>query len=237
MVALLAQPSNAVAACIASSATALTVASIATARPAAAFGSYMSASVAGYCLRRGVLHRWPNDGPPLGAGEVFKRHFEYEAGWHEPDWSPLSGRLYFAAHVFLWLTVFQPVYPVLELALFPMDKASFWFYYPKARGAGLIIDSCALRRAGARGNGAQTLRLDWHRFDLNVGKKYPAPNPGHHPPSVRCNLPHIDLPQRRPGIRHWPWRQHTSELKWLLPKPPPDAEGAIATNAGRKKSR
>ena len=53
-----------------------------------------------------------------------------------------------------WLLLFQSAYPVLELALFPMDAAAFWFYYPKARGCGLVIDSRALRRDGNRGNRA-----------------------------------------------------------------------------------
>ena len=44
-----------------------------------------------------------------------------------------------------------------------MDRACFWFYYPKARGCGLVIDSRALRRDGNRGNRAQVFRLDWHR--------------------------------------------------------------------------
>tara|TARA_B100000795_G_C22676662_1_gene390065 strand:- start:212 stop:457 length:246 start_codon:yes stop_codon:yes gene_type:complete len=63
--------------------------------------------------------------------------------------------------------------------------------------------------------------LSDRRFEVNVGKKYPPPNTGHHPPRVLCNLPHIDLPQRRPGVRHWPWRQRTAQLMWLLPRPAP----------------
>ena len=215
--------SNAVAACVAGSAAVGAVATAAAARPVAAASSYLVASVAGYCCRRGCLHRWPHptgDGARLGAAEVLRRHLTYEDGWHLPDGSPLLGRLLHLLHVVCWLALFQPIYPLLELALYPLDAAAFWFYYPKARGAGLIVDSRALRRGGKRGNGAQIFRLDWHRFELNVGKKYPAPNPGHHPPSVLCNLPHVDLPQRRPGIRHWPWRQHTTRLKWFLPRPP-----------------
>ena len=67
----------------------------------------------------------------------------------------------------------------------------------------------ARRRAGLRGTKAQVFRLDWHRFELNVGERYPSPNPGRHKPSVRCNLPHVDLPQR--NVRHWPWRQHLND--------------------------
>ena len=183
--------------------------------PVAAPICYMTASVASYCLRRGLLHSWPGGGR-LGAAEVLRRHLAYENDWNTAA-RPLEGRMLHLLHVAIWLGVFTPVYPVLEAALYPFDLAAFWFYYPKARGCGLVIDSRKLRRSGARGNRAQVFRLDWHRFDLNVGKAYPLPNKGRHPPSVVCNLPHIDLPQH--SLRHWPWRQHTSALMRLLPRP------------------
>jgi len=194
---------------------------VASTKPVAALGSYMTFSVAGYCLRRGVLHKWPYNSPAgstsLGAAEVLRRHLIYEKEWHAPAGAPALGRLTHLCHILVWLLVFQPIYPLLEVILFPFDKSAFWFYYPRARGSGLVIDSRMLRRAGKRGNAAQTLRLDFHRFEINVGKPYPPPNTGRHPPSVLCNLPHLDLPQR--GVRHWPWRQHTGWLMWLLPRP------------------
>ena len=198
-------------------------AGVATAKawPGAA-ASYMACSTASYCLRRGLLHRWPGaESSSLGAAEVLRRHLEYEADWHLPSTSPTLGRLTHFGHVLLWLFLFQPLYPLLELVLYPFDLAAFWFYYPRARGSGLIIDSRRRRRSGKRGNAAQVFRLDWHRFELNVGRAYPPPNTGRHPPSVACNLPHIDLPQN--GVRHWPWRQHTDRLMPLLPKPSAEA--------------
>jgi len=227
---------NAVAAVCLGSSAAVGAAATVVARPAVAAGSYLTASVAGYCLRRGCLHRWPTEGGggQLGAAEVLRRHLAYEADWHLPDGSPRLGRLLHLLHVAFWLLLFQSAYPVLELALFPMDAAAFWFYYPKARGCGLVIDSRALRRDGNRGNRAQIFRLDWHRFELNVGKKYPAPNTGHHPPRVLCNLPHIDLPQHRPCVRHWPWRQRTAQLMWLLPRSPPAPPSTCILEIPRK---
>jgi hypothetical protein len=206
-----------------------------------AAASYLTFSVASYCLRRGMLHKWPNGGSAIGAAEVLRRHVEYDRDWHLRSHST-SGRLAHAGHVLLWLLLFQPVYPLLEVFLFPFDKAAFWFYCerghryhgtappaptdhpclvhrppdPKARGSGLVIDSRALRRSGKRGNAAQVFRLDWHSFHLNVGQAYPPPHTGRHPPKVSCNLPHVDLPTR--GVRHWPWRQHTGRLLWLLPR-------------------
>ena len=177
--------------------------------------SYLCFSVAAYCLRRGALHSWPDGGSALGAGEVFRRHVEYENDWHQQG-SELQGRITHAGHVICWLLLFQPLYPVLEATLYPFDKAAFWFYYPKAMGSGLVIDSRALRRNGKRGNAAQCFRLDWHRFVINVGRAYPPPHNGRHPPKVVLSLPHVDLPQR--GVRHWPWRQHTDLMMPLLPR-------------------
>ena len=194
-------------------------------RPAAAAACYLVASAAGYCLRRGILRSW-SSGEKLGASEVLRRHFLYEPDWHTPDrrrdggdaqvdrFALVRGRALHAAHVGAWTLCFLPVYPALELSLFPLGLASFYFYYPKARGAGIVVDSRERRRAGARGTAAQVLRLDWHRFEINVGKAYPPPNTGRHPPAVTYNLPHLDLPTF--GVRHWPWRQHFDRLKPLL---------------------
>ena len=228
----LSAPSNAVAAAVVAGGTAGAVTSVAAARPGAAVASYMAASVASYCWRRGVLHRWPS-GERLGAAEVLWRHLAYEDDWHLPHGRVAIGRLMHAMHVSLWLLLFQPVYPLLEAALYPCDLAAFYFYYPKARGAGLVVDSRARRRGGARGSKAQVLRLDWHRFELNVGKRYPPPNPGRHPPSVLFNLPHLDLPQC--GVRHWPWRQHTDAVErlGLLPAPPPASEKTSQQGSAR----
>jgi hypothetical protein len=179
--------------------------------------SYLAFSTAFYCLRRGLLHRCRDGSSALGAREVLRRHLEYDDAWHASHGSVARGRVTHLAHVTAWLLLFQPLYPVLEVCLFPFDMAAFWFYYPSANGSGLIIDSRALRRSGKRGNAAQCFRLDWHRFGINVGAAYPPPNTGRHPPKVECNLPHIDLPQR--GVRHWPWRQHTETLIPLLPLP------------------
>ena len=156
---------NVVAAVCLGSGAAVSAAATVAARPAVAASSYLAASVAGYCLRRGCLHRLPTEGGggQLGAAEVLRRHLTYEADWHLPDGSPRLGRLLHLLHVACWLLLFQPMYPVLELALFPLDAAAFWFYYPKARGCGLVIDSRELRREGKRGSRAQIFRLDWHR--------------------------------------------------------------------------
>jgi len=90
--------------------------------------------------------------------------------------------------VAFWLLLFQSAYPVLELALFPMDAAAFWFYYPKARGCGLVIYSRALRRDGNRGNRAQIFRLDWHRYLLALSFMHTQQKQQKHPLGFGCPL-------------------------------------------------
>jgi len=180
------------------------VASAVASQPPLLASVYLASSVGAYCVRRGLIHS-RSDGSPLGPAEVLRRHLQHDGESKAGGW----GKAVHLLHVFLWLAVFQPLYPLLELLLRPFDLAAFYFYYPRANGAGLVVDSLARRRAGLRGTKAQVFRLDWHRFELNVGERYPSPNPGRHKPSVRCNLPHVDLPQR--NVRHWPWRQHLND--------------------------
>ena len=136
------------------------------------------ASAAVYCID-GRAPNPPRSARPRSSG----RHLEYEADWHLPSTSPTLGRLTHFGHVLLWLFLFQPLYLLLELVLYPFDLAAFWFYYPRARGSGLIIDSRRRRRSGKRGNAAQVFRLDWHRFELNVGARVPAAK--HRAPSAK----------------------------------------------------
>jgi hypothetical protein len=68
----------------------------------------------------------------------------------------------------------------------------------------------------------QVLRLDWHRFQINVGKpghEYASGGLSRHPPAVLLNLPHMDFPTR--GVRHWPWRQYTAVLLPQILAPDP----------------
>lgn len=142
----------------------------------------------------------------LSALEVARRHFV-----REPDWpAGRQGHLGFVMAVAACFGLYMPVYPLLEPCLRPFGITSFYFYYPKANGAGILIERVC-SQGGLRGE--QLLRLDWHRFNINVGKPgrpYDGPTGGwsRHPPAVELNLPHIDLPMH--GVRHWPWRQHAA---------------------------
>ena len=103
------------------------------------------------------------------------------------------------------------MYPLLELSVRPFGLASFYYYYPNAAGAGLLIER--LTSSAPTKKREQVLRLDWHRFNVNVGRPgrpYAYGGTSRHGPSVEINVPHIDLPTR--GIRHWPWRQHSGVL-------------------------
>lgn len=165
---------------------------------AAAAGSYVAASTALYCFRRAALHK-------LTAAEVLRRHLTYEPGWP----AGFRGRVGFAASFIAWLALFQPIYPLLELGLRMNNLASFFYYYPNANGAGLLVQRISPKE--------QVLRLDWHRFNVNVGMAGKTAECGlgyeyvsRHPPSMQLNRLHCDFPTM--GVRHWPWRQHSAQL-------------------------
>jgi len=144
----------------------------------AALGTYWVASAVVYIHRR----------PRVPAREVLRRHFEWEPGFR-----------YFPLAFVGWL-IFLLVYPMLELLVWPFGCRWMYFYYPKANGAGCILER----------ERVQHLRLDWHRF--RVRRKAPV---GRHPAeTVQINLPHLDLPSR--GVQHWPYRQLA---KLLHPEP------------------
>ena len=116
------------------------------------YAGYSVLSVLGYFLRRGSLHR-------IGALEVARRHFIMWPGW--PD-GP-RGKLLWLTMVVIWLVLFTPVWPLLELMLRPAGLASFFVYYPKAAGCGILVERLPP-------DSTQVLRVDWHRFSINVGK-------------------------------------------------------------------
>ena len=84
---------------------------------AAGAATYVVASTACYCMRRGSLHS-------LGALEVLRRHFDKEPTWPRG----LRGHIGFAASFVVWLMLFQPIYPFLELALRPAGRCAFFYY-------------------------------------------------------------------------------------------------------------
>jgi hypothetical protein len=98
---------------------------------------------------------------------------------------------------------FACVYPVLELCARRYQHSAFFFYYPNAGGAGLVFEPLHVLDQPYRKRRKEQVRLDWHRFDLNVG------NIGRggfrHQPAITVNLPHIDAPLR--SLKHWPWRR------------------------------
>jgi len=163
--------------------------------------AWVVVSFLAYCCRRGTLRG-------LGAREVARRHFT-----RGPDWpAGANGHVGFALACAVCFGLYMPAYPLIEPCLRTAGLSSFYFYYPKANGAGMLIE-----RVNPTSNerGEQILRLDWHRFNVNVGKPgraYVGPTGGwsRHPPTLQFNLPHIDLPTR--GVRHWPWRQHAARF-------------------------
>jgi len=106
-----------------------------------------------------------------------------------------------------WLG-FLLLYPLAEPLAALLGYSLFYFYYPNADGAGLIFQPRKTSWSLGRSPLSENIRLDWHRFNINVGA--PLPTGGFAPPKRQLNLPHINSAARR--LRTWPWRQHP----WLL---------------------
>uniref|UniRef100_A0A7S1D345 Uncharacterized protein n=1 Tax=Cyclophora tenuis TaxID=216820 RepID=A0A7S1D345_CYCTE len=83
--------------------------------------------------------------------------------------------------------------------------AVFMYAYPNAHGFGYILEPLRLRGASVSKRTKNQIRLDWHRFNVNVGMV--GRDGFRHPPSVERNLPHLDIPQL--GLKHWPWRRRS----------------------------
>lgn len=169
---------------------------------------WTTVSLSLYCLRRGVLHG-------IGPAEVARRHLSLDNGWPQ-GW---RGRMGYSTALLSWIGVFGPLYPLLEFALRPFGLSAFWYYYPRANGAGLLVEELASKDddnfPSKKGNvsrrGRQVFRLDWHRFCVNVGprgKPFPHGGVSRHPPSIELNRLHVDLPHI--GVKHWPWKQHSA---------------------------
>ena len=113
----------------------------------------------------------------------------------------VSTRLYFVT-LLAW-QAFVIIFPIIESISRCIGKVSFFYSYPNAGGVGVIFEPRDIQHVMHKKRAKHQIRLDWHRFSLNVGG---IGRDGYrHPPSVVRNLPHIDIPQR--GLKHWPWRR------------------------------
>ncbi len=109
----------------------------------------------------------------------------------------------------LYLTIllawqaFVVVFPLLEPVSRCLGQCSFFYSYPNAGGVGIIFEPRDVQHMKQNYRVKHQVRLDWHRFKLNVGG---VGREGYrHPPSVVKNLPHLDIPKM--GLKHWPWRR------------------------------
>jgi hypothetical protein len=90
--------------------------------PPLAYGCHCVVSAALYCARRGSLHG-------LGTAETLRRHIVMEPEWPEG----LRGTVGFALSVVCWITLFAPLYPLIEACLRPFRLSAFFYYYPNAK--------------------------------------------------------------------------------------------------------
>jgi len=99
---------------------------------------------------------------------------------------------------------FVAVFPLVELlTTLLFHHVSFFYSYPNAHGVGIVFEPVTAQSDSISKRTKQQIRLDWHRFQVNVGD---IGRDGYrHPPSKTLNLPHLDIPKQ--GMKHWPWRR------------------------------
>ena len=100
------------------------------------------------------------------------------------------------------------LFPFVEPLARLLGYVSFMYDYPNARGFGYILEPLRVQDLSMAKRTKSQIRLDWHAFNVNVGK---IGRDGYrHPPSVSWNLPHLDAP--RWGVKHWPWRRRSGAV-------------------------
>jgi hypothetical protein len=115
----------------------------------------------------------------------------------------------YIAFLLAW-QAFVIVFPFLEpIARFCLGGCCLFYSYPNASGFGFILEPVNIQNLTLTKRSKQQIRLDWHRFSINVGAV--GRNGYRHPPSREINRPHIDAPQW--GVRHWPWKRVSSKQK------------------------
>lgn len=99
---------------------------------------------------------------------------------------------------------FVVIFPILEpLVRVCIKHCCFMYSYPNAQGVGFILEPLELQHLPLSNRAKRQVRLDWHRFSINVGAV--GRNGWRHPPVKEIHRPHIDAPGW--GIKHWPWRR------------------------------
>jgi hypothetical protein len=110
----------------------------------------------------------------------------------------------YCSFLIAWQAVVLVIFPILEPILrFAFQCCSLYYSYPNAHGFGLIIEPLACQHLPLSQRSKQQVRLDWHRFSVNVGQV--GRNGYRHPPVKEVNRLHLDAPKWR--IKHWPWRR------------------------------
>lgn len=110
--------------------------------------------------------------------------------------------LYFT-NLLVWQIFVNFLFPMLEPTSRLFGYVSFYYFYPNASGMGIIFEPVAVQGLHMNKRAKHQIRLDWHRFSVNVGP--PGRDGFRHPPSVERNMPHLDVPKL--GWKHWPWRR------------------------------
>ncbi len=109
------------------------------------------------------------------------------------------------AHLLMILAwqAFVFTFPFVEPIARLFGFVSFIYYYPNANGCGIILEPLSVQNMKMRQRAKHQIRFDWHDISINIGDM--GRDGYRHPPSIKLNVPHIDIPNR--SIKHWPWRR------------------------------
>ena len=152
------------------------------------------ALAANYCYLSRRSHLRSAHDPAMTRRRLLRIRTERERG--------VSARFHVVL-VLAWQLFVLVAYPWAEPLARLYGRTVFYYTYPNAHGMGLILEPLDRQHLPPSGRARSQIRLDWHRFAVNVG---PVGRDGYrHPPSVELNRPHLDVPERR--MRHWPWRR------------------------------
>lgn len=113
----------------------------------------------------------------------------------------VSWSLFFTT-IITWQT-FVALFPMVETIARIFGMVSFFYSYPNAGGLGVIVEPLAIQDLSMNKRVKHQIRLDWHRFNVNIGEI--GRDGFRHPPCVKKNVPHVDMPSK--GLKHWPWRR------------------------------
>ncbi len=75
----------------------------------------------------------------------------------------------YIANIVAWQIFTLVLFPFLEVISRIFGYVSFYYFYPNANGCGIIFEPLGIQNLPMSKRTKQQIRIDWHRFSMNVG--------------------------------------------------------------------